>query len=104
MPMKPNSVLTTYWARVRAFHPNARLYLFSAVLTGAALGVYRLLSNFYVLSLNFDQNMLGQLITITSMAALLSAVPMGYLADRLGRKNSLLLSGAVVSLCILVTV
>ena len=81
--MKPNPILTTYIARVRAFHPNARLYLVSAILTGSALGVYRLLSNFYVLSLNFDENMLGQLITITSMTALLTAVPMGFLADRL---------------------
>ena len=102
--MKLKSILSTYLARMRAFHPNARLYLVSVILTGAALGVYRLISNFYVLSLNFDQNMLGQLITTTSMAALLSAVPMGYLADRLGRKNSLLLGGALVSLGILVTV
>ena len=102
--MKLKSIFSTYLARVRAFHPNARLYLVSAILSGAALGVYRLISNFYVLSLNFDQNMLGQLITTTSMAALLSAVPMGYLADRLGRKNSLLLGGALVSLGILVTV
>jgi MFS family permease len=102
--MKNPSILATYLARVRAFHPNARLYLGSVILTGAALGVYRLISNFYVLSLNYDQNMLGQLITITSMAALLSAVPMGYLADRLGRKNSLLLGGVLTSLCILVTV
>ncbi len=102
--MKIPSVISTYLARIRAFHPNARLYLVSAILTGAALGVYRLISNFYVLSLQYDQNMLGQLITTTSMAALLSAVPMGYLADRLGRKNSLLLGGAVVSVGILVTV
>jgi len=102
--MKPNSVLNTYIARVRAFHPNARLYLVSAILTGSALGVYRLLSNFYVLSLNFDQNLLGQLITITSMSALLTAVPMGFLADRLGRKNSLLLAGVLVSFGILMTV
>ena len=102
--MKPNSILATYLERVRAFHPNARLYLVSAILTGAALGVYRLLSNFYVLSLNFDQNLLGQLITVTSMTALLTAVPMGFLADRLGRKNSLLLAGTLVSVGILMTV
>ncbi len=85
--MKSNSVLTTYIARVRAFHPNARLYLVGVVLTGSALGVYSLLSNFYVLSLGFDQSLLGQLITTSSMAALLTAVPMGFLADRLGRKT-----------------
>lgn len=92
------SVLTTYVARVRAFHPNARLYLASAIFTGAALGVYRLLFNFYVLSLNFDESLLGQLITLGSLAAMITALPMGYLADTLGRKNSLLLGGVVVSL------
>jgi MFS family permease len=98
------SVLTTYWRRVSAFRPNARLYLVTAILTGAALGVYRLLFNFYVLSLGFDQNLLGQLITTTSMAALLTAVPMGYLADFLGRKKSLLLGGFGVSAAIVVMV
>lgn len=83
-----------------AFHPNARHYLLSAILTAAALGVYRLLFNFYVLSLDFDESLLGNLITITSLSALLAAVPMGYLADLLGRKNSLLLGGLTVSLSI----
>lgn len=91
------NILTTYWARVSAFHPNARLYLASAILTGAALGIYRLLFNFYVLSLGFDENLLGQLITITSLSALVTALPMGYLADMLGRKNSFLLGGVVVA-------
>ncbi len=93
-------ILQTYARRVGAFSRNARRYLASAVLTGAALGVYRLLANFYVLSAGYDQALLGQLITISSMSALLTAVPMGYLADRLGRKNSLLLGGFVVSLAI----
>lgn len=91
------SILDTYWARVSAFHPNARLYLASAILTGAALGVYRLLFNFYVLSLGFDESLLGQLITMSSLSALVTALPMGYLADMLGRKNSLLLGGLVVA-------
>jgi MFS family permease len=91
------NILSTYWARISAFHPNARLYLVSAVLTGAAFGVYRLLFNFYVLSMGFDESLLGQLITLTSLAALVTALPMGYLADTLGRKNSLILGGAIVS-------
>ena len=72
--MNVNNVIQTYIARVKAFHPNARLYLVSAMMTGAALGVYRLLFNFYVLSLGYDERLLGQLITITSMTALLTAL------------------------------
>lgn len=96
-----SEILRTYVRRVSAFSRNARLYLFSAVLTGASLGVFRLLFNFYVLSLGYDEGLLGQLITVTSLTALVAAVPMGYLADQLGRKVSLLAGGFGASLAIL---
>jgi len=95
-----SKIIQTYIHRVGAFSCNARLYLVSAVLTGAAMGVYRLLFNFYVLSLGYEENLLGQLITVTSVTALLTAVPMGYLADQMGRKTALLLGGLGVSAAI----
>jgi len=91
------SAISEYGERVRSFQPNARLYLLNVIITGAAMGIYRLLFNFYVLSLGFDEALLGRLITTSSMAALLAALPMGYLADLLGRKSSLLISGALLS-------
>jgi MFS family permease len=93
-------IVRTYWARIRQFSPNARLYLVSTIITGAALGIYRLLFNFYVLSLNMDENVAGQLTSVNSTTALVLALPMGYLADLLGRKKSLILGGALVSLAI----
>jgi hypothetical protein len=39
-----------YASRVRAFRPNARLYLVYVALLGAAMGDFRLLFNFYVTS------------------------------------------------------
>jgi MFS family permease len=93
-------VFKTYWARVRQFSPNARLFLVSIMLTGAGLGIYRLLFNFYVLSLNMDANVVGNLTSTSSMTALILAVPMGYLADMLGRKKSFILGGLAVSLAI----
>jgi MFS family permease len=91
------SAISEYAERVRSFQPNARLYLLNVIITGAGMGIYRLLFNFYVLSLGFDEALLGSLITTSSMAALLAALPMGYLADLLGRKSSLIISGAVLS-------
>jgi MFS family permease len=93
--------LRKYFSRIRAFQPNARYYLVNVVITGLAMGVYRLLFNFYVLSLGFDEALLGNLITTSSLTALIFALPMGYLADLLGRKISLLISGGLVSLSIL---
>ena len=86
------AVLSDYAARVRAFQPNARLYLLNVVILGAAMGIFRLLFNFYVLSLGYDEALLGSLITASSLTALIAALPMGYLADLLGRKNALILS------------
>ena len=109
--MGPNKLVYTfgtavseYAVRVRTFSRNARLYLLNVVIVGAAMGVFRLLFNFYVLSLGYDEALLGTLITISSMTALLVALPMGYLADILGRKNSLLISGALMSASIMAIV
>lgn len=93
-------VLDNYFERVSAFQPNARLYLTSVILTGAAMGVYRLLFNFYVLSLGYDEALLGTLITTSSLTALLSALPMGYLVDNIGHKTALILGTAVLGLAV----
>lgn len=95
------AALEDYASKVRAFQPNARLYLLNVIVTGAAMGVFRLLFNFYVLSLGFNEALLGSLITTSSLASLFAALPSGYLADLLGRKNSLLISACLISVSIL---
>lgn len=99
---RPLRLLGEYGSHIRAFKPNARFYLFNVIITGAVMGVFRLIFNFYVLSLGFDEAMLGNLITTSSFVALLAALPMGYLADTLGRKGSLILSGVMLAGSILV--
>jgi MFS family permease len=99
---RPLRVIGEYTAHVGAFKPNARLYLLNVIMTGAVMGVFRLLFNFFVLSLGHDEALLGNLITTSSFVALLAALPLGYLADMIGRKNSLLISGALLSASILV--
>jgi MFS family permease len=93
-------ILSTYWNRLSEFQPNARLYLFSVILTGAAMGIYRLLFNFYILSQGYDEALLGALVTTSSMTALIAAIPMGYLSDRLGRKTSLIGGGTLFALAV----
>lgn len=90
-------VLKDYGENIGAFRPNARLYLVNVIVVGAAMGIFRLLFNFFVLSLGYDEALLGSLVTTTSLTALIVALPMGYLADMLGRKASLLLSGSLMA-------
>jgi MFS family permease len=98
------SALVEYGSRVKAFRPNARLYLLNVIIIGAAMGVFRLLFNFYVLSLGYDEALIGSLVTVSSLAALIMALPMGYLADYLGRKQSLILAGIFMSAALMVMV
>lgn len=102
--------LQAYVDKLRRFQRNARLYLLSTVLLGVTLGIFRLLFNFYVKSLGqsgpgmvqvFNEELIGWTMTASSSAALVGAVPAGYLGDILGRKISLLLSSALVSLAVL---
>ena len=93
---KTSNFLRGYIDRLQAFHPNARLYLLNAVITGASLGIFRLLFNFFILSKGYDSALLGTFITISSLTSLICALPMGYLADRLGRKFSLILGAMTV--------
>jgi MFS family permease len=89
-----------YTDHLVAFRPNARLYLVYAIVSGVAIGIFRLLFNFYILSLGFDEKLLGNLVTTSSLTALVVALPMGYLADILGRKLSLIISAVFVSIAI----
>ncbi len=97
-------VLREYSSKIRLFKPNARLYLINVIFTGASMGVFRLIFNFYVLSLGYNEAVLGNLVTTSSMTSLLAALPMGYLSDRLGRKASLIISGVMMSLSVFMMV
>ncbi len=88
--------LTDYADKLRLFSYNARLYLVNTILVGMMMGIYQLLFNFYVLSLGYDEIMAGRLLTISSMVALVGALPAGYIGDRIGRKAALLLSNAML--------
>jgi MFS family permease len=92
--------IKNYGQHLVAFRPNARLYLTYATVTGVAMGIYRLIFNFYILSLGFDEKLVGNLVTASSLTALIFALPMGYLADILGRKASLLIAAALISISI----
>ena len=97
-------VLNTYVERIRAFSPNARKYLLSIIIYGTVIGVYRLLFNFYILSLGYDEALLGNLVTAGNVTSLVMALPMGYLADLIGRKASLISGFLVTGLSILMMV
>jgi len=98
------SALRTYLARVKAFSPNARKYLLGIMLYGAAIGIFQLLFNFYVLSLGYNEAVLGNLVTARSATTLIVALPVGYLADRIGKKLAFVIGQGAVGAAILLMI
>jgi len=64
------------------------------------MGVYRLIFNFYVLSLGYDEALLGKLITTNQFTALALALPMGFVVDRYGRKNGLIARSVLLAVAV----
>jgi MFS family permease len=91
----------TYAHKLRLFRRNARLYLLNTIFTGLSFGVFRLLFNFYALSLGYDETLIGFLQTFRSLVALTGALPAGYFSDRMGRKFSLLCASFLLSFAVL---
>ena len=94
-------VLRAYYAKVLLFRPNARLYLLNTIISGLSFGIFNLLFNFYALSLGYDEILVGQLLTTSSMMALVGALPAGFLSDRIGRNSSLILSNITLLVTVL---
>ncbi len=99
-----DGVVNRYISRIQAFSPNARKYLVSIMIYGAGFGIHRILFNFFLRSSSYDETFMGLLSTVSSMSVLIAALPMGYLADRLGRKSSLVISSMIVGASILLMV
>lgn len=88
--------LALYRAKIRLFTRNAASILIFSALTGLVFGVFRLLFNFYVLSLGgYDERFLGLLTSVSSAASLAMAIPAAYIAERFSQKRVMVASSLI---------
>ena len=85
--------IRNYLSQLRRFQSNARFYLFYSFASGFAMGIMRLLFNFYVLSLGHDRAFLGALVALPPLVITIAAIPVGMLGHRIGHR-SVLVGGA----------
>lgn len=83
--------LRRHFGRMGGLGRNAKLFLLMTAVSGVGSGIFRLFLNLFVLARGNDEAFLGALMSLESLAALGLGIPMGILADRVGRKPSLLL-------------
>jgi MFS family permease len=77
---------SVYFNRLRQFQSNARLYLVSVILTGAAMGIYNLLFNFFVLSLGHNEAFIGKLVSLNHASIIVMAFLSAVLMRTIRRK------------------
>lgn len=83
--------LRAYGRTVAGLSRNAKLYLGSSWLRAAAISVFELFFNLYLLSMGFDAAFIGVANTLLGIASIASSLPAGMAADRIGRKRAMLI-------------
>lgn len=83
---------------------QAGTYLLGVLLAGVRTGIYRILFNFYVISQGYEEGLITVLITASVMATAASVLPLSYIVDYFGKKESLIFSivGTLISLLTMV--
>ncbi|MAF53154.1 MAG: hypothetical protein CL694_09115 [Chloroflexi bacterium] len=95
-----------YVARTREFSRNANLYVLHVIGMDMIHGSFTVLFNLYLLALGFDVKFVGLRLTIGFVATAVTAVPAGFVSDRIGRKASFILGdgvGAIIALVMIHT-
>jgi MFS family permease len=90
--------VSAYWHRVQGLQGNARRYMACTVLHAMNMSLLSLIYNLYLVSMGYDAAFIGLNSALVSGARLVSALPAGVIADRIGRKRSMVigLSGMAV--------
>ncbi len=82
-----------HWGAYFQFDRNVYLLLLFTLGKGFQLSITALTINLYVASLGYKNDAVGVVVAMSAVGALIAAVPIGLLADRMGRKPLLIVSG-----------
>jgi MFS family permease len=85
---------------VLGYPRNVYLLLLFTLGKGFQLTIVALTTPLYVLSLGYTSEVIGLVTAVPAVGALLAGVPIGWLADRVGRKPVLVISGLLNPLAI----
>ncbi len=97
--MKPlHDAWTDFRDAAGEFSRPARFYLFAEFLMWTAHGIFGVLFNLYLVEAGFPEGFVGRAIAMNAVGLALAALPAGVLAERWGRRRSLVLGAALEGL------
>jgi MFS family permease len=92
--------LRRYLRSFTGFSRDARLFLLTTIVFGAALSLYWIDFNLYLESIGLDNPTIGRLLSLAQLAGVLVALPASALSDRLGRRTLMAAGMALVTLAL----
>src|SRR5689334_14259922 len=91
------------WGGYFQYERTVYILLLFTLGKGFQLSIATLTVNLYVKSLGYDQVFVGVFAATSAIGALVAGVPIGFLADRMGRKPLLIISGFATPLTLVAT-
>jgi MFS family permease len=92
--------LARYLRGFTGFGRDARLFLLTTVVFGAALSLYWIDFNLYLESIGLDRPTIGWMLSLSQLAGVVVALPASALSDRLGRRTLMAAGMALVALAL----
>ncbi|MDL2334902.1 MAG: MFS transporter [Chloroflexota bacterium] len=93
--------LRRFAAGYRGFSRNARIFISGSFLSSAAFGLFFVNFNLYLAARGFDPSTIGLVATTSGLSIAAAAIPASILANRLGRRNTMLVGAATVMVAFL---
>jgi MFS family permease len=93
--------LTRYVRTFTGFGRDARLFLLTTIVFGAALSLYWIDFNLYLESIGLDNQTIGWMLSLSMLAGVIVALPASALSDRFGRRSVMAAGMALVAAALL---
>ncbi|MBI4328462.1 MAG: MFS transporter [Chloroflexi bacterium] len=77
-----------YFATIRQFSRNARLFLAYSLLAGLGTGIWGVMFNLYLLRMGFPVTFIGTFWLVNMLSHGAASLPAGFIADRFGRRRA----------------
>ena len=98
------AVIRQYLANIKYFNRNIKLYILATVLINVGFGIFYADFNLYILSMGMTPDFLGVILSLAPFAEGISSIPLGFLAEKIGFKRSLIMVYIVLGIAYFIQV
>jgi predicted MFS family arabinose efflux permease len=84
------TIFSKYFNNIKHFNRNIKLYLLTLFIINLGFGALQADFNLYILAMGMTPGFLGVILSLTPFADAIAAIPVGFLAEKIGYKRAFL--------------